>query len=287
LKDALTSGHVAGAALDVFEVEPAQTNILFGIANVVCTPHLGASTTEAQVNVAIQIAEQMSDFLLHGAVSNAVNMPSITAEEAPRLKPFMNLATQMGALAGQILEGAILEAQIEYIGRTTKLNTRALNISLMATLLQGISDQINMVNAMDIAKSKGIIFSETKTENNENLPSGIKLSVKTEAGQHSVLGTLFAGRDPRIVEIDGVPIEAALTPNMLYIRNNDQPGLIGAVGTILGKAQQNIADFRLGRVKVGGEAVALLSLDTALPDPMLTQIQSLPQVRSVKRLRFY
>ena len=286
LKEALDSGQVAGAALDVFETEPATENILFGHPNVICTPHLGASTSEAQVNVAIQVAEQMSDFLLTGAVSNAVNMPSITAEEAPKLKPYMALATELGSFAGQATETAFKKVEIEYIGAASKLNTRPLTACVLAALFKPMNDGVNMVNAPEIAKSKGVVVSETKTENDGQWPTGIRLKIETESGVKEITGTLFAGKDPRVVSIEGVPIEADLTEDMLFIRNEDKPGMIGGLGTILSEGGQNIADFRLGRVAAGKTAVALVSLDAPLSDELYKKVAALPQINQVKRLKF-
>lgn len=286
LKEALDSGHVAGAALDVFEVEPAESNILFGHPNVICTPHLGASTSEAQVNVAIQVAEQMSDFLLNGAVSNAVNMPSITAEEAPKLRPYMKLAEQIGGLAGQTTECAFSKVTIEYIGAAAKINTRPLTAALLAALLGAMGDGVNMVNAPELAKAKKIVVSETRTDNDGEWPAAIRVTLDCENGPRSVTGTLFAGKEPRIVNIEGVPIEAALSEHMLFIRNEDKPGMIGGLGTILATAGQNIADFRLGRVGEGQTAVALVALDGPLSDDVFAKVEALPQIRQAKRLIF-
>jgi D-3-phosphoglycerate dehydrogenase len=286
LKAALDNGHVAGAALDVFETEPATENVLFGHPNVICTPHLGASTSEAQVNVAIQVAEQMSDFLLSGAVSNAVNMPSITAEEAPRLKPYMELATLMGRFAGQITDSAIHKIEIEYLGTASGVNTKPLNACALAAVLEGISDSVNMVNAPEIAKSRGIVVSETKTANDDEWQTGIRISIQTEKETQTLTGTLFAGKGPRIVEVDGVPIEAAITPHMLMIRNEDKPGMIGGLGTLLAEAGQNIADFRLGRVAQGKTAVALVSIDGKISDDLFAKLAALPQIRDIRRLAF-
>lgn len=286
LKDALDSGQVAGAALDVFEVEPAESNVLFGNPNVICTPHLGASTSEAQVNVAIQVAEQMSDFLLKGAVSNAVNMPSITAEEAPKLRPFMKLASQLGRLAGQTTEHAIKKITIEYIGGAAKVNTRPLTACVLADLLGAMSDSVNMVNAPEIAKAKKIVVSEAKIENDTDWHDAIRITVEAEGETRSVTGTLFAGKEPRVVDIEGVPIEAALTPNMLFIRNEDKPGMIGGLGTILAQAGQNIADFRLGRIGEGKTAISLVSLDAPLSDEIFAKVEALPQISQAKRLAF-
>lgn len=286
LKEALDSGQVAGAALDVFEVEPAESNVLFGHPQVVCTPHLGASTAEAQVNVAIQVAEQMSEFLLHGAVSNAVNMPSITAEEAPLLRPYMKLAGQLGRFAGQTAESGIRKIVIEYVGAAARVNTRPLTAALLADLLGAISDSVNMVNAPEIARTRKIVVAEARIENDDEWLTAIRVTVEAEKDTRSVVGTIFAGKEPRIVEIEGVPIEGALTPHMLFIRNEDKPGMIGGLGTILAEAGQNIADFRLGRRGAGKTAVALVSLDAPLPDEVFTRVAALPQIRQAQRLSF-
>lgn len=286
LKVALDSGQVAGAALDVFEEEPAKDNILFGHPNVVCTPHLGASTSEAQVNVAIQVAEQMSDFLLNGAVSNAVNMPSISAEDAPRLKPYMKLAELLGGFAGQIVEEAITKIEIEYQGDVAALNIKPLNAAVLAALFRPTLSGVNMVNAPQIAKSRGIALSETRTEDCADFHTAMIVTVTTAQGPRSIKGTLFAGREPRIVDIEGVPVEAGVSGNMLFVRNDDTPGLIGAIGTLLGDAGVNIADFRLGRVPNAATAVALVSIDGTVPEDVFKKIASLKQVRQAKLLKF-
>ncbi len=283
---ALESGKVAGAALDVFETEPATDNPLFGRDDVICTPHLGASTTEAQVNVALQVAEQMADFLLHGAVTNALNMPSISAEDAPRLKPYMKLAEQLGSFAGQITEHAIKSVNIVYEGGVADLNVRPLTAIIAAFLLRPQLETVNMVNALHLAESRGIDFSVTKKGSSNDFRSLISLQIVTEQRERSVAGTLFTGREPRIVNIDGVPIEAALAPYMLYVRNDDKPGLIGGLGTLLGDAGRNIADFRLGRIAAGEVAVSLIALDQPLSDELLEQVRKLPQIRQAKPLRF-
>ncbi|PJB71290.1 MAG: phosphoglycerate dehydrogenase [Alphaproteobacteria bacterium CG_4_9_14_3_um_filter_47_13] len=286
LKEALDSGKVAGAALDVFEIEPATENLLFGHPNVICTPHLGASTCEAQVNVAIQVAEQMSDYLINGAIMNALNMPSISAEDAPRLKPYMKLAGQLGSLIGQITTDAIKSVIIEYEGSIAELNSKPLTALAIASLLKTQLDNVNMVNAMKIAQSRGINISETKTGSSQDFRSLMTIKIKTESNEHIVAGTLFTGKEPRIVNIEGVPIEAALAPHMLYIRNEDKPGLIGGLGTLLAEAGQNIADFRLGRIGRDETAVALVILDQELPDDVFSRIERLPQIRQVQRLKF-
>lgn len=284
LKTALDSGHVAGAALDVFEVEPAEQNVLFGHPNVICTPHLGASTSEAQVNVAIQVAEQMSDFLLKGVVTNAVNMPSISADDAPKLKPYLALANHVGQLAGQIVESGIKAIDIRYIGAITQVNTRPITASILASILAAVSEHVNLVNAPMIAKSQKITVTDTYQEESIDWPVAIEVKITCENAIHDVVGTLFAGSEPRIVRIEGVPIEAALSQNMLIIKNDDKPGMIGALGTLLADAGCNIADFRLGRISSGGTAVALVSLDSRVDDVLFAKIGSIPHIRQVRRV---
>ena len=286
LKEALDSGKVAGAALDVYEEEPATDNILFGHERVICTPHLGASTTEAQVNVAIQVAEQMSDYLMKGGVTNALNMPSISAEEAPKLKPYLKLAEQLGAFAGQITEHAIQGIEIEYCGTITSMNTDPITSTLIAYLLGSQLDSVNMVNAMQVAESRGITIKQSYDNDGKDWRSLINLVVTTSQRERNVSGTLFTGKEPRIVNIEGVPIELKLADDMLFIRNEDKPGMIGALGTILAEANQNIADFRLGRHGAGETAICLVSLDEPLSDDLFEQVSNLPQIRDARRLSF-
>ncbi len=288
LKEALDSGKVAGAALDVFDVEPAtkDTTPLLGHEKIICTPHLGASTDEAQVNVAIQVAEQMADYLMSGAIINALNMPSISAEDAPRLKFYMKLAEQLGSFAGQITEHAIQKVDISFEGTVTDLNVKPLVQVLIANLLKPQMETVNMVNAMTIAESRGIKITESRAATSKEHRSLIALTVQTDARTRVVSGTLFTGREPRLVNIEGVPVEAALSKDMLFIRNEDKPGLIGALGTILGNAKQNIADFRLGRADGADSAVCLLSLDAPLSDTLFQEVSNLPQVKTAKRLSF-
>jgi D-3-phosphoglycerate dehydrogenase len=286
LKAALDSGKVAGAGLDVFEVEPAKENILFNHPKLICTPHLGASTTEAQVNVALQVAEQMADYLMNGAVTNALNMPSISAEDAPRLKPYLALGAQLGEFAGQITDHAIQGIEIEYEGTVTDINTDPITSVIIAHLLGAQTESINMVNALKVAEARGIKIKQSYDKTGRNWRSMINLIVKTTKRTRNVTGTLFTGKEPRVVNIEGVPVEAALTRDMLFIRNKDKPGLIGGLGMILADGGQNIADFRLGRVKAGETAVCLVSLDAPLPDDLFEKVEALPQIESVKRLRF-
>ena len=286
LKAALESGKVAGAALDVFEKEPAEDNVLFGLDNVICTPHLGASTTEAQVNVAVQVAEQMGDFLVDGAVTNALNMAPISAEDAPKLTPYLTLAAQLGAFAGQISENAITKVEVEYQGHVTNLNTRPISDTLFAAILKTFRSEINMVNVRNMLKDMKVSVIESATDECEEFLTAIELTIYTEQNTRSVTGTLFAGKEPRIVDIEGVPIEAPITDHMLFIRNEDSPGLIGGIGTILADADINIADFRLGRKNGGGQAVALIAIDGMLSDDVYQKVKALPQVRLAKSLSF-
>jgi D-3-phosphoglycerate dehydrogenase len=286
LKEALDSGHVAGAALDVYEQEPAKENILFDHPNVICTPHLGASTAEAQVNVAIQVAEQMSDFLLNGAVSNALNMPSVSAEEAPRLKPYLKLTEQLGSFAGQINNDPIKRIEIEYQGHMEDINTKPLTAMALAGVLKVSLDTVNIVNASQVAKARGIVVSETRTVKCDDFHTAVKITLTTEKQARYVTGTLFAGKEPRVVDVEGVPVEAALTKDMLFIRNENKPGLIGKLGTILGNANQNISDFRLGQLPDKDTAIALVSLDQPLPDDIFKKISNEDLVVQAQRMTF-
>jgi D-3-phosphoglycerate dehydrogenase len=286
LKTALDSGHVAGAALDVFEEEPAKSNPLFGHENVVCTPHLGASTVEAQENVALQVAEQMADYLLQGAVANAVNMPSVSAEDAPKLKPYMKLAEQIGSLAGQLATADVSEIQVEYEGLVAAINTKPLTALVLSGFLKPSMEGVNIVSAPARARERGIAIAETKREKAKDYQTLIRVTVTGTAGKNTVEGTLFGGEHPRIVHIDGVPVETAVSPHMIFIQNLDQPGLIGAVGTILGDNKINIADFNLGRIPGQGKAIALISTDEPVSEAITDALSKLKQVERVKILKF-
>jgi len=286
LLDALNSGKVAGAALDVFEVEPAKESPVFGHEHVICTPHLGASTSEAQVNVALQVAEQMADYLLTGGVTNALNMPSLSAEEAPKLKPYMVLAEQIGGFAGQITETGLKRVVIEYEGHVASLNTNPLTAVVLEGLLSPLLSSVNMVNAPVVAKERNIQITEVKHDREGDYHTLIRLTVETDRGERSIAGTLFANEAPRLVDVDGVRLEAELAPNMLYVVNDDKPGFIGALGSLLGYNGVNIATFALGRRIEGKEAVALVAVDQPLKDIVLDQVAALAHVRQAKRLSF-
>ena len=286
LKEALESGHVAGAALDVFAEEPAHDNILFGSDRLIATPHLSASTNEAQVKVAVQIAEQMSDYLLTGAVTNAINMPAVSAEEAPRLRPYMTLAEQLGSFAGQLTESGIKAVVIEYEGEAATLNCRPLTACALAGLLSPLMDTINMVNAPLVAKERNIDVTEIQHERPGDYKTMIRLTVTTEKRSRDVAGTLFADERPRIVAVKGIKLEAELGRHMLYITNLDKPGLIGNLGTTLAEAGVNIATFNLGRAEAGGDAIALVEIDEPIASDLLEKVAKLPLVQQAKALRF-
>ena len=289
LASAIKSGHVAGAALDVFETEPATDSPLFGLENVVCTPHLGAATAEAQENVALQVAEQMSDFLLTGAVTNAINMASVSAEDAPRLKPYLELCRLLGAFAGQLTqarEGAIGKVTIEYEGLAASLNTRPLTAAMLAGLMSPLMEGVNMVNATVAARDHGIDVAETVHDRPTEYLTLVRVTVDTDNLTRSVAGTLFAASRPRIVEIKGIKVEADFAPHMLYVTNQDKPGFIGRFGATLAGAGLNIATFHLGRATQGGDAICLVSLDESVPEDVLSMVRTLPLVVQATALAF-
>jgi D-3-phosphoglycerate dehydrogenase len=285
LKAAIDSGHVAGAAFDVFVNEPAKENVLFGTDNVVTTPHLGAATEEAQENVALQIADQISDYLLTGAVSNALNMPSISAEEAPRLKPFMGLAEQLGSFAGQLTETGLHKITVEYRGNVASLNTRPLTAMILMGLLRPLLDSVNMVNAPVIARERNIDVTEIKNDQSVDFQSLIRVTVETERQTRMVAGALF-GTLPRVVQIQDISFDAQLGSHMLFVRNDDKPGFIGKLGTLLGNAGVNIANFHLGRSVENGQALALVEIDEACSESTAAEIAAIDGVIQAKVLNF-
>ncbi len=286
LKAGLESGHIGGAALDVFVEEPATDNPLFGTPGLVATPHLGASTNEAQVNVAIQVAEQMSDFLVRGGVTNALNMPSLSAEEAPRLKPYMALAERLGSLVGQLAHGGLSQISIETEGAAAELNQKPISSAVLAGFMRVHSDTVNMVNAPFLAKERGIDVREIRHEREGDYHTLVRVSVMTQDGEKSVAGTLFGNSAPRLVDLFGVAVEAELDGDMIYFVNEDRPGFIGRVGSALGDSNVNIATFHLGRRAAGGEAIALIAVDGQVDGPLIGKLSALPSVKTVMPLRF-
>lgn len=286
LAEALDAGHVAGAALDVFAVEPAHENPLFGHEAVICTPHLGASTREAQENVALQVAEQIADFLVTGAVTNALNSPSVDAHEAPRLKPFVDLANNLGLFAGQILENGITGLRIEYEGEVAAMNTDALTAAIVAGTLRPVMPEVNVVSAPIVAKDHGIAIEQVRRDRQGTYDSYIRLTVEAGDQSRSVAGTVFSDGRPRIIQVKGINLESEFRPHMLFIRNEDKPGFVGRLGALLGDFEINIASFALGRRAPEDQAVALVEVDQDVEDSVLSQILMLPSVIQANRMAF-
>ena len=286
LAELLKSGHVAGAAFDVFSVEPAKENPLFNLPNVVCTPHLGAATTEAQENVALQVADQMSNYLLTGAVENALNMPSVTAEEAKVMGPWIKLADHLGSFIGQMTDEPVKAINILYDGSVSEMNLAALNCSVVAGIMKRANPDVNMVSAPVIAKERGIKISTTNQAKSGAFEGYIKVTVVTEKRERSIAGTVFSDGKPRFIQIKGINIDAEVGAHMLYTTNEDVPGIIGTLGQTLGTNDVNIANFTLGRAAVKGEAMALLYVDAPVPADVLGKLEATGLFNQVKPLAF-
>jgi D-3-phosphoglycerate dehydrogenase len=286
LADLLKSGHVAGAAFDVFAVEPAVDNPLFNLPNVVCTPHLGAATTEAQENVALQVADQMSNYLLTGAVENALNMPSITAEEAKVMGPWVKLAGHLGSFAGQSTEEPIKAINILYDGIAATMNLEALNCAVIAGIMKSANPDVNMVSAPVIAKERGIKLSTTNQDKSGSFDGYIKVTVVTDSRERSIAGTVFSDGKPRFIQIKGINIDAEIGAHMVYTTNRDVPGIIGALGQTMGSNGVNIANFTLGRKEVGGDAIALLYVDQPIPEAAMEALRATGKFEQIKPLEF-
>ncbi|SDZ06069.1 D-3-phosphoglycerate dehydrogenase [Jannaschia faecimaris] len=286
LAEALKSGHVAGAAFDVFAVEPATDSPLFNLPNVVVTPHLGAATTEAQENVALQIAEQMSDYLLTGAVTNALNMPSVTAEEAKVMGPWVKVAEHLGAFVGQMTDEPIKAIEIIYNGSVAAMNLDALNCSAIAGVMKATNPDVNMVSAPVVARERGVEISTTRQDKTGAFDGYIKLVVKTERRERSIAGTAFSDGKPRFIQIKGVNIDAEVGAHMLYTTNKDVPGIIGTLGQTMGENGVNIANFTLGRSDRGHDAIALLYLDDQPPQSVLDKLKATGKFQNVSPLQF-
>lgn len=285
LKVALDSGHLRGAALDVFEQEPAKENILFGMPNVICTPHLGASTSEAQEKVAVQVAEQMSNYLLTGAVTNALNTPNLSAEEARQLKPYLNLAEQLGSFVGQLTKDPLKKLTITYAGDVAAYNTEPLTTEVLKSLLTHHSATVNTVNAREIARDRGITVIDAKNDGKDEYQCRITVGVETEKMQRSIAGTLI-GNKPRVIDVKGISLESELGEHMLYFTNDDTPGVIGAIGTAAADKGINIASLHLGRHSDKPSAIALLEVDAIVPNEDLESLRAIPSINNVQYLHF-
>ncbi|SFD88521.1 D-3-phosphoglycerate dehydrogenase [Sulfitobacter brevis] len=286
LADLLKSGHVAGAGFDVFAEEPATENPLFNLPNVVCTPHLGAATTEAQENVALQVAEQMADYLLTGAVTNALNMPSVTAEEAKIMGPWLKLAGHLGAFVGQMTDEPVKAINILYDGSVAGMNLSALNCGVVAGIMKRANPDVNMVSAPVVAREKGIQISTTNQDKSGVFDGYIKVTVVTEKRERSIAGTVFSDGKPRFIQIKGITIDAEIGEHMLYTTNEDVPGIIGTLGQTMGENGVNIANFTLGRSAAKGEAIALLYVDDEVPAPVIKKLHDTGMFRQIKPLQF-
>ncbi len=286
LAEALQSGHVAGAAFDVFSEEPAKDNVLFNLPNVVCTPHLGAATTEAQENVALQVAEQISNYLLTGAVENALNMPSVTAEEAKVMGPWIKLAGHLGSFIGQMTDEPIKAINILYDGVAANMNLAALNCSVVAGIMKKFNPEVNMVSAPVVARERGIQISTTNQDKSGAFEGYIKVTVVTEKRERSIGGTVFSDGKPRFIQIKGINIDAEIGAHMLYTTNEDVPGIIGALGQTMGENDVNIANFTLGRSEAGGEAIALLYVDEPVPAEARAKLAETGLFTQIKPLEF-
>jgi D-3-phosphoglycerate dehydrogenase len=285
LREGLDSGHIGGAAFDVFVTEPAKENPLFGAPNFIATPHLGASTNEAQENVALQVAEQMSDYLLTGAVTNALNSPSVSAEDAPKLKPFLALAEKLGAFAGQMVDAGLKSIEIAYEGEVAKLNVKPLTAAALAGVLRPMLAEINMVSAPAVARERGMTVQEVRQETSPTYDSIIRITVVSDSGSRAFAGSVIAGV-PRVVAVKGMELDAPFAPAMLYINNLDKPGFIGRLGSLLAEANINIATFNLGRVEAGEDAIALVGVDQTPSAALIEQVKATANVKEVRALVF-
>ncbi len=286
LAELLQSGHVAGAAFDVFAEEPAKQNPLFGQPNVVCTPHLGAATTEAQENVALQVAEQMSNYLLTGAVENALNMPSVTAEEARVMGPWIKLAGHLGRFAGQLTDEPIEAINILYDGHVADMNVAALTTATLAGIMKTTNPDANMVSAPVVARERGIDIATTTQTKSGVFDGYMKLTIVTPTRERSIAGTVFSDGKPRFIQIKGITIDAEVGEHMLYTTNDDVPGIIGALGQTMGGHGVNIANFTLGRSERRKQAIALLYLDEQPPADVLGALRDTGLFQQIRPLQF-
>lgn len=285
LYDALVSGKVAGAALDVFEEEPTQNWDLVSLDNVISTPHLGASTDEAQRNVAIAIAQQIVEYLTEGTIKNAVNFPSVSAEILTIIGPHLVLAEKLGKFQSQLVSGGIKEVVVEYSGEILEFTVAPITTALLKGLLTPLlSESINFINAPVIVKERGINVIESKSSSVKDYTSMISLTIKTTSGESYAAGTIFGKQDPRVVRIDKFTLEAIPEGHMLVIYNYDKPGVIGNIGTTLGNNDVNIAGLQLSREQVDGQALVVLSTDSVVSEEVINKLKKLPNIISVTQL---
>lgn len=285
LKVALDSGHIRGAALDVFVEEPARENPLFGTPNLICTPHLGAATAEAQEKVAVQVAEQMSEYLLNDAITNALNAPNLSSEEARQLKPYLQLAQRLGSFVGQLTHDPIKSLTVTYAGDLISLNTDPLTTQVTQSLLEQHQSSVNAVNAREVARNRNIDVIDAHSDGADEYQCRMTVAVKTESMERHIAGTLIGNR-PRVIDVKGIPLESELGEHMLYITNKDTPGVVGAIGTTAGGSGINIANLHLGRGKEGSDAIALLEVDDKVSSDHISAMQAIKGITDVKYLHF-
>src|SRR3990172_3826886 len=286
LYEALKSGKVAAAAFDVFEKEPPENHPLLNLDNFIATPHLGASTQEAQENVGVGVAEQIVDYLIAGTVRNAVNVPSVPADQLPMLSPYINLAERMGLFIGQFVEGGLTQVVVEYSGEVAGLKQEPITLAALKGLLTPmIQENVNYVNAPLIAKDRGIEVKVSPSRDTTEYTSLITIRIKAGGRDFAVSGTLNSKKEPRIIQVDNFPMETVPEGDMLVLMNNDKPGVIGGIGTLLGQKGINIARMQFGRESQGGRAMSVVSIDSPASDEVMAKIKKLPNVLSVKQIK--
>ncbi len=287
LYDGLKNGKIGGGALDVFEEEPVDpAHPLLTLENFICTPHLGASTLEAQENVAIAVSNQIVDYLVHDVARFAVNLPSVSPDLLPKLQPYIHLAEKIGSFIAQTGEGGVEEITITYSGEAADLDTASISIAVLKGLLSPILEvPVNYVNAPGIAKERGIVVNEAKRSDSGNFSSLLSIKVKAGQRERSITGAIFNKIEPRLVQIDQMALEVIPEGVMLYLFNEDKPGVIGSLGQLLAKNKVNISSMQLGREKSGGKAISVVGIDSVIEASVLAEIKALPHVISVKQVK--